>query len=125
MTTDTGSDTFFPLPSSKGKGKETITDVEASPGEQSTHLPENVAPRQYFVITDAGKPVFASSPLASSQDALSSTSGLMQALISVFADDGDRLRCIVAGRTRIAFVLRPPLYFVCVSAWGEPESVVR
>lgn len=48
----------------------------------------------------------------------------MQALISVFIDDGDKLRCINAGRTRITFLLRSPLYYACVSSWGEPESVV-
>lgn len=50
--------------------------------------------------------------------------GLMQALISVFADDGDKIRCINAGRTRISFLLRSPLYYACVSSWREPESVV-
>lgn len=87
---------------------------------------ESVAPRQYFVLTDAGKPVFISegSPLTADSDALASTMGLMQALISVFIDDGDKLRCINAGRTRITFLLRSPLYFACVSNWGEPESVV-
>jgi vacuolar fusion protein MON1 len=48
----------------------------------------------------------------------------MQALISVFLDDGDKLRCINAGRTRISFLLRSPLYYACVSSWGEPESLV-
>ncbi|KAG8933825.1 Vacuolar fusion protein mon1 [Tulasnella sp. 418] len=51
--------------------------------------------------------------------------GIMQALISVYADDGDKIRCINAGRTKISFLLRAPLYYVCVSSWGEPESVVR
>ena len=50
--------------------------------------------------------------------------GLMQALISVFLDDDDKLRYIVAGRMHISFLLRSPLYLVCVSSWGEPESVV-
>lgn len=59
------------------------------------------------------------------QDAMASTIGVMQALISVFLDDNDKLRSINAGRTRITFVLRSPLYYVCVSSWGEPESVVR
>lgn len=58
-------------------------------------------------------------------DTFTSVIGLMQALISVFLDDGDKLRCINAGSTRIAFLLRPPLYYACVSSWGEPESVVR
>lgn len=50
--------------------------------------------------------------------------GVIQALVSIFLDDGDKLRCINVGNTRIVFLLRPPLYYVCVSAWGEPESVV-
>ena len=41
-----------------------------------------------------------------------------------FLDDGDKLRCIKSGDMRIVFLLRPPLYYVCVSSWGEPESVV-
>ena len=56
---------------------------------------------------------------------LTSAMGLMQALISVFADDGDKIRSINAGRTRISFLLRSPLYYACVSSWREPESVVR
>ncbi|PPR07114.1 hypothetical protein CVT24_010950 [Panaeolus cyanescens] len=82
-------------------------------------------PREYFILTDAGKPVFISRPGGEDQDGMTSTIGIMQALISVFLDDGDKLRSIVAGRTRITFLLRPPLYHVCVSAWGEPESVAR
>ena len=58
-------------------------------------------------------------------DDITSAMGVVQALISVFLDDNDKLRCINAGRTRITFLLRPPLYYVCVSSWGEPESVVR
>jgi vacuolar fusion protein MON1 len=51
--------------------------------------------------------------------------GIMQALISIFADDNDKLRCINSGRLRITFLIRSPLYYACASSWGEPESVVR
>lgn len=51
--------------------------------------------------------------------------GVAQALISIFAEDDDRLRSIIRGRHRIAFVLKAPLYLFCVSDWGEPEHVVR
>ncbi|KAI0004521.1 vacuolar fusion protein MON1 [Russula compacta] len=82
-------------------------------------------PRQYFVLTDAGKPVFTSRPIEHNSDDLASIMGIIQALISVFLDDGDKLRCINAGNTRINVLLRSPLYYVCVSSWGEPESVTR
>ncbi|KDR82664.1 hypothetical protein GALMADRAFT_57126 [Galerina marginata CBS 339.88] len=82
-------------------------------------------PREYFVLTDAGKPVYISRPGGGDQDGMASTIGIMQALISVFLDDHDKLRSINAGRSRITFLLRPPLYYACVSSWGEPESVTR
>ncbi|KAM5533422.1 hypothetical protein V8D89_012860 [Ganoderma adspersum] len=85
---------------------------------------EHYVPRQYFVLTDAGKPVFVSDQDANS-DSVTSMFGVIQALVSIFLDDGDKLRSINAGNTRIVFLLRPPLYYVCVSSWGEPESVTR
>ncbi|ETW81578.1 hypothetical protein HETIRDRAFT_417684 [Heterobasidion irregulare TC 32-1] len=80
-------------------------------------------PRQYYVLTDAGKPVFTSRSVGHGSDDLTSTIGIMQALLSVFLDDNDKLRCINAGNTRINFLVRSPLYYACVSSWGEPESV--
>ncbi|KAG6843931.1 hypothetical protein H0H87_011622 [Tephrocybe sp. NHM501043] len=71
------------------------------------------------------KPVFISEPEGEEMGNVAATFGIMQALISVFLDDKDKLRCINAGRTRITFVLRPPLYYACSSSWGEPESVTR
>jgi len=51
--------------------------------------------------------------------------GVMQAIISIFADEGDRIRYVDAGGTKIGFLLKAPLYLCCVSSWGEPESIVR
>ncbi|KAF9534492.1 trafficking protein Mon1-domain-containing protein [Crepidotus variabilis] len=82
-------------------------------------------PREYFVLTDAGKPVYVSRPGSGDQDGMASTIGIMQALISVFLDENDKIRSINSGRTRITFLLRTPLYYVCASSWGEPESVTR
>jgi hypothetical protein len=50
--------------------------------------------------------------------------GVAQALISIFAEDDDKLRSIIRNGQRIAFVLKAPLYLFCVSDWGEPEHVV-
>jgi hypothetical protein len=58
------------------------------------------------------------------EDTITNLMGVAQALISIFAEDEDKLRSIVRGRHRIAFVLKAPLYLFCVSDWGEPEHVV-
>ena len=97
--------------------------------------------RQFFVLTHAGKPVFTSAKEDDELDETSNMVGVMHALISVFADEQDKLRyeislhvvlfrisstysCINAPPRRITFVLRSPLYYVCVSSIVEPESVV-
>lgn len=66
-----------------------------------------------------------SRPGSEDGDGMTSVMGVMQALISVFIDDNDKLRSVNAGNTRITFLLRSPLYYVCASSWGEPEFVVR
>jgi len=76
------------------------------------------------MTTLADDPCAYSRSVEHDSDDLASTMGIMQALISVFLDDGDKLRCINAGNARINVLIRPPLYYVCVSSWGEPESVV-
>ncbi|KAH7341019.1 trafficking protein Mon1-domain-containing protein [Rhizoctonia solani] len=88
----------------------------ATPIPGPIFLPPSAAPNP---------PPLLPTPIESREEDVSSAMGLLQALVSVFADDGDRIRCINAGRTRITFVLRAPLYYACVSSWGEPESVIR
>ncbi|KAJ7781773.1 trafficking protein Mon1-domain-containing protein [Mycena maculata] len=97
----------------------------ASVHEIPPEIGSRYLPRQYFILTDAGKPVFTSRAGGEDSENMTSTIGIMQALISVFIDDGDKIRCINAGSTRITFALRAPLYYVCSSSWGEPESVAR
>ncbi|OWT40164.1 vacuolar fusion protein MON1 [Cryptococcus neoformans Bt1] len=82
------------------------------------------SPRLYYVLTNAGKPVFCSHTRPSEDD-VTNLMGVAQAIISIFADDGDRLRYIIKGKHRVAFLLKAPLYLFCVSDWGEPEHVLR
>ncbi|KAF9778763.1 vacuolar fusion protein MON1 [Thelephora terrestris] len=96
----------------------------AEMSELTATLRSSYPPRQYFVLTNAGKPVFTTLRDEYSVEVASSI-GIMQALISVFLDDQDKIRSINAGSCRITFLLRQPLYYVCVSSWGEPESVTR
>ncbi|KAG9042753.1 Vacuolar fusion protein mon1 [Tulasnella sp. UAMH 9824] len=108
-------------------GTETPSNIVTTTTTTIRASPKVYKPRQYFVLTSAGKPVFVSRRGSSktTEDDITSAMGIMQAIISIYADDGDKIRCINAGSTRITFLLRPPLYYVCVSPWGEPESVTR
>ncbi|GAA5866444.1 hypothetical protein JCM8547_000627 [Rhodosporidiobolus lusitaniae] len=79
--------------------------------------------RRYFVLSTAGKLIWTSDQ---DEEQAAGLVGVMQAIVSIFADEGDKIRYVNAGSTRIAFLLKPPLYLVVVSnGWGEPESVLR
>lgn len=121
-----------PLASPRSRAPSHVPKVVAPEELVSPPCDSAYAPRQYFVLTDAGKQVFTSrGPETSADpdvnpDTTTNIVGIIQALISVFLDDdNDKLRAINAGKTRITFLLRPPLYYACVSSWGEPESVTR
>lgn len=111
--------------------------------------------RRYFVLTSAGKPVFASrlgwrpqhrerpqsaegateSPRGvgnfgeedeeDPEELLTSLVGVIQAIISLYAVENDTIRYIDAGELKIAFLLKAPIYLVAVSHLGEPESILR
>ncbi|TXT10597.1 hypothetical protein VHUM_02102 [Vanrija humicola] len=109
-----------------GGGRErAVSRSAAATDVQSLPVPPDrgYAPRRYYVLTNAGKPVLA---LNHGNDSdLSEMMGIAQALISILAEDDDRLRSITRGRTRITFTLKAPLYLFAVSDWGEPEHVMR
>ncbi|KAK9893695.1 DUF254-domain-containing protein [Cystobasidium minutum MCA 4210] len=119
-------------------GKVTVLPQPAHSPKASSH------PRRYFVLTSAGKPVFASDSNwrkrrqvpdstatieeareEDSEEMLTSLVGVIQAIISLYAVENDMIRYIDAGDLRIAFYLKAPIYLVAVSDWCEPESLLR
>ncbi|GAA5926652.1 guanine nucleotide exchange factor MON1 [Sporobolomyces koalae] len=78
--------------------------------------------RRYFILSTAGKLVYTSDH---DEDMASGLVGVMQAIVSIFADEGDKIRTVDTGNRRITFLLKSPLYLVVSSSWGEPESTLR
>ncbi|KAI5474316.1 vacuolar fusion protein MON1, partial [Pseudohyphozyma bogoriensis] len=78
--------------------------------------------RRYFILSTAGKLVFTTDK---DESLATGYASVMQAIISIFADEGDRLRMVEAPPVRIYFLLKPPLYLVAVSDWGETEGIMR
>ncbi|KAI7817921.1 trafficking protein Mon1-domain-containing protein [Gamsiella multidivaricata] len=78
--------------------------------------------KHFFILSSAGKPIYAR---YGDESRISSYMGVIQALISFFADNDDTIRCINAGQHKFVFLLKTPLYLVCVSRTGESESQLR
>ncbi|CCA68473.1 related to MON1-required for fusion of cvt-vesicles and autophagosomes with the vacuole [Serendipita indica DSM 11827] len=112
------------LKKSLSRGREPRTDIRDIPYDPSHE--QKFPPRQFFVLTHAGKPVFTNRKIDETEgDDITNLIGVMHALISVFEDDQDKIRSIIAPPVRITFTIRPPLYYVCVTPFAEPESVAR
>ena len=72
--------------------------------------------KHIFVLSDAGKPIFA---LHGDEDEQASLMAVMQAMVSYVADMGDSLRSLVVGGKKIVFLSKGPLILVAVSKGKE------
>ena len=79
-------------------------------------------PKHFFILSSAGKPVYSR---YGDENKLSSTMGVVQALISMYQDSDDVIRTLHAGKLTVVFLVKGPLYFVLVSRTGEPETSLR
>ncbi|GAA5872112.1 hypothetical protein JCM16303_000983 [Sporobolomyces ruberrimus] len=96
--------------------------ITAEKGKGAENRKKGYEKRRYFILSTAGKLVYTSD---ADEDMASGLVGVMQAIVSIFADEGDKIRCVEVGDSRIIFLLKSPLYLVVSSSWGEPESVLR
>ena len=77
--------------------------------------------KHIFILTSSGKPIFSKH---GDEQQLSTTFGLIQAVVSIVENAGDSISCIIAGDRRIVYFLRSCLYFVSISSTEEPEAVL-
>ncbi|WIA40971.1 hypothetical protein OEZ86_004619 [Tetradesmus obliquus] len=78
--------------------------------------------RHFFVLTAAGKPVFSRH---GDEQALAGFMAVIQALVSVVADQGDSIQSISVGNCELVFLLAGQLYLVAVSSRGEAPAALR
>lgn len=77
--------------------------------------------KHIFILSSSGKPIFSKH---GDEQSLSTTFGLIQAIVSIVDNTGDRIVCISAKKRRIVWFLRNSLYFVSISTSDEPEAVL-
>ncbi|KAM4722638.1 vacuolar fusion protein MON1 homolog A [Rhinophrynus dorsalis] len=77
--------------------------------------------KHVFVLSEAGKPVYSR---YRSEEALSSTAGVMMALVSFLETDKNAIRSIHADGYKVVFVRRSPLVLVSVSQTRQSEQEI-
>ncbi|RIB26041.1 trafficking protein Mon1-domain-containing protein [Gigaspora rosea] len=78
--------------------------------------------KHFFILSSAGKPIYTR---YGDESRISSYMGVIQAIVSFFADADDTIRCINAGQHKLVFLLKGPLYLVAVSRTNESEMQLR
>ncbi|KAA8899619.1 vacuolar fusion protein MON1 [Sphaerosporella brunnea] len=78
--------------------------------------------KHFFILSAAGKPIYSRH---GTESITSSYIGVIQAIISFFADNGDTLQSFESGGHRFAVTSSGPLYLVAISSLGETPSQLR
>nr|XP_010920712.1 vacuolar fusion protein MON1 homolog isoform X2 [Elaeis guineensis] len=131
-----------PSPSSSGyagergssgeSGVEEVDDGGASPDAWShgkEHLDEDDASvswrkrkKHFFVLSHSGKPIYSR---YGDEHKLAGFSATLQAIISFVENSGDRVKFVRAGNHQVVFLVKGPIYLVCISCTEEPYGALR
>lgn len=84
-------------------------------------LPFHQKSRHVFVLSSAGKPIYARH---GEEDRLATLMPMISAIYDQFDDQGDPIQCIIAGRHRFVFQKREPLYLLAISDQRDPEGLL-
>lgn len=74
-----------------------------------------------FILTSSGKPIFSNFP---NEEELVNTFSFLQAVISVVSSSNDEIKSMTVNSSKIVFCFRKYLYFIIVSDFDEPESIL-
>ncbi|KAM9324260.1 vacuolar fusion protein MON1 homolog B-like [Gastrophryne carolinensis] len=102
---------------------------EASPPTSPTQREEDVTAeswrtrrRHVFVLSEAGKPIYSR---YGNEEALSSTMGVMMALVSFVQSGNNSIRSIHSDNQKVVFLQQGPLVLVSVSRAPQSEEQLR
>ncbi|KAG0592433.1 hypothetical protein M758_1G246000 [Ceratodon purpureus] len=92
------------------------------PDEDDTSLAWRKHKKHFFILSNAGKPIYSR---YGDEHKLAGFSATLQAIMSFVENSGDTIRFVKAGDHQIVFLVKGPLYLVAISATEEPDEVIR
>ncbi|XP_019165031.1 PREDICTED: protein SAND isoform X2 [Ipomoea nil] len=78
--------------------------------------------KHFFILSHSGKPIYSR---YGDEHKLAGFSATLQAIISFVENGGDRVKLIRAGKHQVAFLVKGPIYLVCISCTEEPYESLR
>lgn len=78
--------------------------------------------KHFFVLSHSGKPIYSR---YGDEHKLAGFSATLQAIISFVETRGDRIKLVRAGKHQVVFLVKGPIYLVCISCTEEPYESLR
>ncbi|XP_065869035.1 vacuolar fusion protein MON1 homolog [Euphorbia lathyris] len=78
--------------------------------------------KHFFVLSHSGKPIYSR---YGDEYKLAGFSATLQAIISFVENGSDRVKSVRAGKHQVVFLVKGPIYSVCISCTEEPYESLR
>ncbi|CAL5352803.1 hypothetical protein CsSME_00040740 [Camellia sinensis var. sinensis] len=78
--------------------------------------------KHFFILSNSGKPIYSR---YGDEHKLAGFSATLQAIISFVENGGDRVKLVRAGKHQVIFLVKGPIYLVCISCTEEPYESLR
>ncbi|CAD6227866.1 unnamed protein product [Miscanthus lutarioriparius] len=136
-----GEDVSQPSPSSSGYAGERGSSLDDDPDPDADPEPAQDWPRDkkhlheddassswrkrkkhFFILSNSGKPIYSR---YGDEHKLAGFSATLQAIISFVENSGDHIKFVRAGKHQIVFLVKGPVYLVCISCTEESYEGLR
>uniref|UniRef100_A0A6M2F261 Vacuolar fusion protein MON1 homolog n=1 Tax=Populus davidiana TaxID=266767 RepID=A0A6M2F261_9ROSI len=78
--------------------------------------------KHFFMLSHSGKPIYSR---YGDEHKLAGFSATLQAIISFVENGGDRIKLVRAGKHQVVFLVKGPIYLVCISCTEEPYESLK
>ncbi|PPD86836.1 hypothetical protein GOBAR_DD16233 [Gossypium barbadense] len=78
--------------------------------------------KHFFILSNSGKPIYSR---YGDEHKLAGFSATLQAIISFVENGGDRVKLVKAGKHQMVFLVKGPIYLVCISCTEEPFESLK
>ncbi|KAI3991528.1 hypothetical protein MKX01_017147 [Papaver californicum] len=77
--------------------------------------------KHFFVLSNSGKPIYSR---YGDEHKLAGFSATLQAIISFVENGGDSVKFVRAGKHQVVFLVKGPIYLVCIGCTEEPQEAL-
>ncbi|XP_058757550.1 vacuolar fusion protein MON1 homolog [Vicia villosa] len=78
--------------------------------------------KHFFILSNSGKPIYSR---YGDEHKLAGFSATLQAIVSFVENGGDSVKLVRAGKHQVVFLVKGPIYLVCISSTEEPYESLR